>query len=195
MGELVFIGLGLHDELGLSLRGRAEARSCDSLFMELYTNMMPGLKAESLQQIVGKPVRVLSRRDVEEHAEDTIISAAKVGKVGFLVAGDPMVATTHVDLRLRAYKAGIKTRIIHAASVLTAAAGVTGLQSYKFGRTVTVPVSRTGEFPESVVNAIETNLAAGLHSLVLLEIDVENQRHVTITEALERIVSLSSGKS
>jgi len=194
VGELVFIGLGLHDELGLSLRGRAEARSCDSIFMELYTNMMPDLKAENLQQIIGKPVRLLSRSDVEEHAEDIIISVAKIGKVGFLVAGDPMVATTHVDLRLRAQKAGIQTRIIHAASVLTAAAGVTGLQSYKFGRTVTVPISRIGEFPESVVNAIETNLDAGLHSLVLLEIDVENQRHVTITEALVEIVSLSSSK-
>ena len=195
VGELVFIGLGLHDELGLSLRGRAEARSCDSILMELYTNTMPDLKAENLQQIVGKPVRVLSRRDVEENAEDIIISAAKASKVGFLVAGDPMVATTHVDLRLRAHKAGIRTRIIHAASVLTAAAGATGLQSYKFGRTVTVPVSRTGEFPESILSAIETNLDAGLHSLVLLEIDVENQRHVTIPEALEEIVTLSCGKT
>jgi diphthine synthase len=162
--------------------------------MELYTNVMPALKTENLQQIVGKPVRVLSRSDVEEHAEDTVISVAKVGKVGFLVAGDPMVATTHVDLRLRAHKAGIQTRIIHAASVLTAAAGAAGLQSYKFGRTVTVPVSQTGQLPESVLSAIEKNLDAGLHSLVLLEIDVENQRHVTITESLERIVSLSSRK-
>ena len=193
MGELVFIGLGLHDELGMSLRGQAEARSCDFIFMELYTNLMPSLKAENLQQIVGKPVRVLSRSDVEEHAEDTVISVAKVGKVGFLVAGDPMAATTHVDLRLRAHKAGIQTRIIHAASILTAAAGATGLQS-KFGRTVTVPVSRMGEFPESVVNTIESNLHADLHSLVLLEIDVEGQRHVTIAEALESIVNLSSRK-
>jgi len=195
VGELVFIGLGLHDEEGLSLRGQAEARTCDSVFTELYTNVMPGLKIEKLEGIIGKPVKVLSRKDVEQLAESVIISPAKVSKVGFLVAGDPMVATTHVDLRLRAHKAGVVTRIVHAASILTAAAGATGLQSYKFGRTITVPVSQTGEIPESVINAIATNFEVGLHSLVLLEIDVEKQRHVTIPEALEKITDLSRGKS
>ena len=60
MGELVFIGLGLHDELGLSLRGREEAGSCDLLFLELYTSVMPGLHLHELSKLVGKDVRVLS---------------------------------------------------------------------------------------------------------------------------------------
>jgi diphthine synthase len=102
-----------------------------------------------------------------------------------------MVATTHVDLRLRAHKAGIKTRIIHASSIASAAAGVTGLQSYKFGRTVTVPSSWLGEFPESIYNGIRNNLSLGLHTLVLLEIDVENKTYISIPMALKHLLALS----
>jgi diphthine synthase len=156
---------------------------------------MSGLNIQNLTELAGREIRVLSRRDVEEQAEDLILLKAKSGKVGFLVPGDPMVATTHIDLRLRAHKAGIKTRIVHAASVISAVAGVTGLQSYKFGRTVTVPVSWRGEFPESVYASIMNNLASGLHTLVLLEVDIENQKHVAITDALKEILVFSERRS
>jgi diphthine synthase len=195
LGELVFIGLGLHDEDGMSLRGQSEAKACVHLFAEFYTSVMPGLDLENLKKIVGKSVQVLSRLEIEETAEQVILPKAKVGKVGFLVAGDPMVATTHVDLRLRAHKVGIRTSIIHAASIGSAAAGATGLQSYKFGRTTTVPASWQGEFPESVYLAIKRNLASGLHSLVLLEVDVENKRHISIPEGLKQLLAVSERKS
>jgi diphthine synthase len=191
LGELVFIGLGLHDELGISLRGQREARSCDLLFLELYTNMMPGLRVDNLRKLLGNEIHVLSRMEVEERAEHVILAKAKAGKVGLVVPGDPMVATTHVDLRLRAHKAGIRTRIIHGASAISAAAGVTGLQSYKFGRTVTIPASWQGKLPESIYAAIKANLTAGLHSLVLLEIDVENKRYVSIPLALKQLLASS----
>jgi len=185
VGELIFIGLGLHDEYGLSLRGQMEARSCDMLFAEFYTSRMPGMKLDDLERLVGKKVHVLSRQEVEEGAEETILSKAKTGRVGFLVPGDPLVATTHVDLRLRAVRSGINSKIIHAASVVSASAGVTGLQSYKFGRTTTVPVSYEGKFPVSVIQTIVSNLSSGLHSLVLLEIDVEHNQFVSIPSALK----------
>ena len=191
MGELIFIGLGLHDELGLSLRGQAEARACDHVFAELYTSVMPGLSLQRLSQLVGRPVEFLSRLEIEEDAKDTILSRAQSGRVAFLVAGDPMVATTHVDLRLRAQRVGVRTRIIHGVSVASAAAGATGLQSYKFGRTVTVPASSTNTVPESVYSALRVNLEAGLHSLVLLEVDIENSSRVTIPEAIQRLMACS----
>jgi diphthine synthase len=195
LGELVFIGLGLHDEYGLSLRGQAEAKSCELLFAEFYTNPMPELDLKHLDEVAGKRVTILSRSQVEEHPEEEILCKAAKGKVGFLVPGDPMVATTHVDLRLRAHKAGIKTTIIHAASVVSAAAGVTGLQSYKFGRTITIPVSWEGDFPESIYMGIKNNMALGLHSLVLLEVDVENKRHITIPQALKQLLNAAQRRS
>ncbi|MGA3109472.1 MAG: diphthine synthase [Candidatus Bathyarchaeia archaeon] len=192
MGELIFIGLGLYDEQGLSLRGQAVARACDRVFAELYTSVMPGFGIERLAGIVGKPVEILSREDVEEKAEEKILSKAKSERVAFLVAGDPMVATTHVDLRLRAHRAGIQTRIIHGASVASAAAGTTGLQSYKFGKTITVPFVMGEALPESVYAVLRVNMGASLHSLVLLEVNVETKQHVTIPKALAGLISLAA---
>jgi diphthine synthase len=191
LGELLFIGLGLQDELGMSLRGQEEARDCDILLSEFYTSPMPGLSRERLEKVVGKSVQVLTRRDVEENAETMILVRARTMRIGFLVPGDPMVATTHIDLRLRAIKAGIKTRIIHASSVASAAAGVSGLQSYKFGKTVSVPASWIGEFPESIYTAIRNNRKLGLHTLVLLEVNVENMTYISIPAALKQLLTLS----
>src|SRR5947208_11771356 len=168
MGELVFIGLGLHDEKGITLRGLDEARSADVVFAELYTSGLAGATVASVEQLVGKKIRVLSRNDVEDGR--TILEAAAKQKVAFLVVGDPMAATTHVDLRLRAAAAKIPTRIVHGVSILTAAAGALGLQIYKFGRTTTVPFSSAGFAPTSPLEAILTNRRAGLHSLVLLDL-------------------------
>ena len=195
MGELVFIGLGLHDEYGLSLRGQLEAKGCDFLFAEFYTSRMPGLNVDNLERLVGRKVQVLSRQEVEEGAEETILTKAKAGRVGFLVPGDPLVATTHVDLRLRALKSGVNSRIIHAASVVSAAAGATGLQSYKFGRTTTIPISYDGKFPVSVIQALGNNLISGLHSLVLLEIDVESKQFVSVPTALKLLWANSKNVS
>jgi diphthine synthase len=193
-GKLVFIGLGLHDEYGMSLRGQTEAKSCNLLFTEHYTNPMPNLNLKNLETLTGKRVVVLSRKDVEEDAQLLIISRAISDKVGFLVPGDPMAATTHVDLRLRAHRAGIETRIVHSSSITTAIAGVTGLQSYKFGRTVTIPIIGETHIPESTYLGIKSNLTGGLHSLVLLEFDVEADRHVTIPEALKRLLTTCASR-
>lgn len=168
MGELVFIGLGLHDEKGITLRGLEEARSSAVVFAELYTSRAAGGSVDGVERLLGKKVRTLSRIEVEDgHA---ILEAAAQQKVAFLVVGDPMAATTHVDLRLRAEAVNIPTRIIHGASILTAAAGVLGLQVYKFGRTTTIPFSAQGFIPTSPLEAILGNRRAGLHTLVLFDL-------------------------
>src|SRR5438132_10405153 len=168
MGELVFIGLGLHDEKGITLRGLDEARSADVVFAELYTSGLAGATVASVEQLVGKKIRVLSRNDVEDGR--TILEAAAKQKAAFLVVGDPMAATTHVDVRLRAAAAKVPSRIVHGVSILTAAAGALGLQAYKFGRTTTIPFPATGFGPTSPLEAILENRRAGLHSLVLLDV-------------------------
>ena len=68
-----------------------------------------------------------------------VLRRAKEEKVAFLVSGDPLIAATHVDLRIRAEKQGIKTRVVHGASVISAVIGLSGLQNYKYGRSVTIP--------------------------------------------------------
>ena len=168
MGELVFIGLGLHDEKGITLRGLEEARSAEVVLAELYTSGLAGASLEAVERLVGRPIRKVTRAEVEDGTR--ILEAATTQRVAFLVVGDPMAATTHVDLRLRAAKAGIPTRIVHGVSILTAAAGALGLQAYKFGRTTTVPWPGPGFAPTSPLEAILENRRGGLHTLVLLDV-------------------------
>lgn len=185
MGELVFIGLGLHDEKGITLRGLEEARAADLLFAEFYTSALPSLKPESLEAQLGRPVRRLTREQVEGGHE--ILDAARGHRVAFLVTGDPMAATTHVDLRLRAAAAGIPTRIVHGVSILTAAAGALGLQAYKFGRTTTVPFPEGDRPVTSPLDPILENQRNGLHTLVLLDLREDGtflDPHVAIASLL-----------
>jgi diphthine synthase len=168
MAELVFVGLGLHDEKGITLRGLEEARAADLVLAEFYTSALLGTRIEAVESLVGKPIRRLTREQVEGGGE--VLEAAKDRRVAFLVAGDPMVATTHVDLRLRAAAAGISTRVIHGVSILGAAAGTLGLQAYKFGRTTTVPFPSPGLRVTSPLDPIVENRRAGLHTLVLLDL-------------------------
>jgi len=191
MGELVFIGLGLHDEKGITLRGLEEARASDVVFAEFYTSALLGTRTEAVETLVGKPVRRLSREQVESGKE--VLDAAKDRRVAFLVAGDPMVATTHVDLRLRAAAAGIPTRVIHGVSILGAAAGVLGLQAYKFGRTTTVPFPAPDREVTSPLDPILENRRAGLHTLVLLDLQ-EDGTFLDPKAALDSLLAMAKSK-
>jgi len=99
------------------------------------------------------------------------LEAAGKGTVALVVSGDPMIATTHVSLLLSAKKRGIVTEVIHASSVLSAAIGESGLQAYKFGKTVTLAYWRENYKPMSAYGVISENLSRGLHTLLLLDID------------------------
>ena len=183
---LVFIGLGLHGE-GISLRGLREAREADVVYAEFYTSILPKLRLDELEQTIGKSIKVVDRETVEQHP-DEILHAAKVNKVVFFVPGDPMVATTHVDLRLRAAKAGVETKVVHAASISSAAAGLAGLQSYKFGRTATVPFP---DNPSQVpYETLVENHKRGLHTLLLLDIRAKEGRAMLANEAIEIMLEL-----
>jgi diphthine synthase len=183
---LTFIGLGLQKD-GISLAGLREAQEANVVYAELYTSIVPDLDIKGLEQKIGRSIKVVARETVEQHPEE-ILNAAKKGNVAFLVPGDPMAATTHVDLRLRASKAGIQTKIVPAASIVSAAAGLAGLQSYKFGPSATVP------FPDNPstrpYEVLAENRGRGLHTLFLLDIRAEEGRAMTANEAIEIMLKL-----
>ncbi|MFQ5911173.1 MAG: diphthine synthase [Thermoplasmata archaeon] len=187
MGEILFIGLGLFDEKDITVKGMEEARSCDILFAEFYTSKLVGASQESVESLLGKDIHVLGREEVEKG--DVILEAARSKRVGFLIGGDPMTATTHVDLRLRAEEGGIPTRIVYGVSILTAAASLVGLQSYKFGRTTSLPFPQEKFFPTSPYEVIHENRMMGLHTLILLDID-EGGKEMDAKEALGYLLEM-----
>ncbi len=181
---LTFIGLGLGVD-GISLRGVEKAKNADEVYAELYTSKIPEFDLEDLEKRIGNSIHLLNRKDVEQKPEK-IIEKAKEGNVAFLVAGDPMIATTHLDLRLRACEAETETEIVHGPSIHTAAPGLAGLQSYKFGRSATIPLpEKPSDTPYEV---LEKNKEMGLHTLFLLDIEAEKERYLNANEALEYLL-------
>jgi diphthine synthase len=190
--ELVFVGLGLNDEKGISVGGLEETKSADAVFIELYTSLMPDFSLERFEKQCGKQVHLISRRDLEEENGKIILDAAERGKTVFLIPGDPFIATTHVTLRIEAEKKAVKTRIIHGASVISAIIGLSGLHNYKFGKTVTIPFPENAS--ETPYNVIEQNKKLGLHTLCLLDLKAEEKRFLSISQALESLLKTEEKK-
>ncbi|MCL5949342.1 MAG: diphthine synthase [Candidatus Bathyarchaeota archaeon] len=192
MNELVFIGLGLNDEKGITVKGLEETKSADHVFMETYTSLMPDFSLERFEALCGKKIQVVSRRDLEEENGSQILQAAKKGKAVFLVPGDPFIATTHVTLRIDAEKQGIKTRIIHGTSIMSAIISLSGLHNYKFGKTVTVPFPEN--FSETPYNVIAQNKKIGLHTLCLLDLKAKEKLFLSINQAVKMLREVEEKK-
>lgn len=188
------MGLGLHDERDVSLRGLEEIREADAVFAELYTSLMPGLSIQKLEELVGKRVSVVSRRALEEEGGQLILREAEVGKAALLVPGDPLIATTHLDLRIRAERRGIKTRIVHGTSIVSAVIGLSGLQNYKYGRSVTIPFPEEGFTSETPYRVIMKNRKMGLHTLCFLDIKAEEERYMTVRDGLKALLATEKQK-
>ncbi|UWG47894.1 Diphthamide biosynthesis methyltransferase [Halanaeroarchaeum sp. HSR-CO] len=172
---LTFIGLGLYDEHSITVEGQQALRSADDVFAEFYTSRLIGTSVEDLASYHDVSITVRDRAGVEQEPAP-ILDAAQRGDAVFVAAGDTMISTTHVDLRLRAHERDIETRVIHAPTAETAASSLTGLQNYRFGKATTLPFpwAHGGDgVPESVVDTIEDNRDRGLHTLVYLDIKAE----------------------
>jgi len=186
----VFVGLGLCSERDMSLQGVEEARMAETVFAELYTSLMPKLDSAKLEKLVEKRISFVSRRDLEDDCGKKILKVAEKGKTVLLVPGDPLIATTHVDLRIRAERQGIKTRVVHGASIVSAVMGLSGLQNYKYGRSVTIPFSEQGVVAETPYNVIGENKKRGLHTLCFLDIKAEERHYMTVKEGLKALLSV-----
>jgi diphthine synthase len=178
---LTFVGLGLYDLGDISVKGLECVRSADAVFLESYTSRLMGTDVTAMEAFFCKEIRVLAREDVEQDPREILDSAAG-GRVAFLTGGDPMVSTTHADLRMRAAAAGIETSIIHASSISSAVCGLSGLQNYRFGKSCSVPFPAKGWFPTAPAGTVAANLDQNLHSLVYL--DIQKDRYMRIPEAI-----------
>lgn len=178
---LTFIGLGLFDMTDVSVKGLSRIRKADRVFLECYTSRLMGTTISDLETFYGRPVMPLYRADVEQHPEN-LLDAAQDQDVVFLCAGDPMVSTTHADLRMRAAERGIETSIIHAASIVSAVCGLSGLQNYRFGKSCSLPYPQKNWSPTTPLDVILHNLEQRLHTLVYL--DIQEERYMTVPEAV-----------
>jgi diphthine synthase len=182
---LTFVGLGLYDERSVTVRGKEAIQTADSVFAEFYTSYLAGATIETIEETHGVDVDVRDRAGVEQNPEP-ILAAADRGDAVFLTGGDPMISTTHVDLRLRANDRDIETSVVHGTTAQTAASSLTGLQNYRFGKATTLPFERShgGDgVPDSVLATIAENTQRDLQTLVYLDIDRENEAYMNADHA------------
>jgi diphthine methyl ester synthase len=202
---LFLIGLGLSDEKDITIKGLEAIKSCDYLYLEGYTSILSGIGTDKLETFYGKSIKVLDREHVEgKESMHDILMQANQGNVAILVVGDPFGATTHTDLYLRAHELNINVQVIHNASIMTAI-GSCGLQLYKFGPSVSIPLFTDNWKPISFYEKIKFNMQSGLHTLCLLDIKVKEMneedlfkgkknysyappRFMTVKQALEQLI-------
>ncbi len=182
---LYFIGLGLNDEKDITLNGFDAVKKCDAVYLEDYTSVM-GCKKEDLEKLYNKKI-ILTGRQIVEADDNEIIKSAKSKNAAFLVCGDPLAATTHTDLFLRAKKEKIKCHVIHNSSIVSAV-GIAGLQVYKFGKATSIPLEN--ENIEAPYDALRGNLSLGLHTLFLLDLKPEEEKFMSINDAIRYLLKV-----
>ena len=165
---LWLIGIGPGDLDHMTERARSVAKECSKRFLEGYTAVLPPSEEGRLESVVGSWERLM-RNEVEK--PDELLGLARTEPVALLIVGDPMQATTHIDLEERCAEEGIGFHVIPGLTATALAVSLSGLQSYRFGRQVTIPFSVGDYLPTSPLEMICVNKKEGLHTLVLLDLD------------------------
>jgi len=183
---LYLVGLGINGDI--TLEGLKATKSCDEILYEAYTSIIDEKKIRKIEELVGKKFRKICREDLEEKVHE-ILNKCLHQNICILIPGDPLVATTHISIILEAHKMKIPYRIIHNSSIFSSICEV-GIQIYKIGQVVSIPLKQKEFDPRSFYDLIERNLKQGLHTLILLEAQ-DKDNFVSIREAIQRILELS----
>ena len=76
---------------------------------------MPQDELDKLEDQVGSITKVM-RPEIEDATE--LLELAKSSLVAVMIVGDPLQATTHVDLQLQANEMGVPCKVMHGISLL-----------------------------------------------------------------------------
>ena len=176
------IGLGL-DVNSISADALVAVKKCGVVYLENYTVNFP-YSVEELSESLSVDVVELSREKVED---ESVIEESREKNVAFLVYGDCLSATTHIQFISKCKKEKINYNIFQNASILLAIAR-TGLSPYTFGKVTSMPSwkEHTNK-PTSFISYIKDNSSICAHSLILTDIGL------ALCDSLEQL-SESCGK-
>lgn len=187
---ITIIGFGIRPK-HISLEALEVLRRADKVFLEAYTNVFPSSFVEELKRIIGTDDITLLKREALENNLDKFIEESRSKHVALLIQGDPMFATTHVNIILECKKKGIPCKVLSGISIYNRILAVTGLQPYKFGRLVSIPLLSKNFMPSSPYLKIAENMRSNLHTLVLLEA-VSDTEFLSINDAIDYLLKMES---
>jgi diphthine synthase len=162
---LFLVGLGIHGIDSVPPKLKRLVRKPCKLYLEKFTSFMPSEFIEELSKLLNRPITIVDRSFLEDGQE--LLEEAKTQNVVLMCYGDPLIATTHMQLVLGALSRHIKVEVFHNSSILNIAFGGAGLQTYRFGRIVTI--TRGTAPPITPYMVLHSNLVSNLHTLLLLE--------------------------
>ncbi len=186
---LIIAGGGLGPKID-SLRVIHLIKKADIVYVDTYTSPNSRWLFEEARKVGGDLKVIEAPRMLLEDEVQRIIKEASEKNVLVLVPGDPLIATTHVSILLEASKNKIKWIVIPGVSGVTASMTASGLQFYKFGRSITVPGPWRTLKAYSVIEYLYCNLEKGLHTLLLL--DYVEGRMLQPWEAAKAILRLEN---
>ena len=183
---LWFVGLGISGTRSIPIEVVKIIQKADFVYLESFTSPIYKQQEEEIKNIVNGSFKIAKRWLVEDGQE--ILKASKSSTVVLLSYGDPYIATTHIELRTRAKLEKIETNTIHSASAITSMIGEAGLQFYKVGRIVTIMNEK-----KSVITpytSIFKNLIQGLHSVILLEYNQDENYFLDPKDAISSLMDV-----
>lgn len=163
---LYLIGAGIYDTFE-TCNSVNILKDCDRIYIERFTSPISDNFIQILKSTLepNKKIEFVKRWFVEDGRQ--ILDESKTLNVGLVSYGDPTIATTFTELRIRAIKNEIIVKVIHAASGITSLVGESGLQIYKIGKLVTMMEEKQSSI--SVYTTIFNNLNLNCHTIILTE--------------------------
>jgi diphthine synthase len=165
---LLLVGMGPGRISSMTIEAKNAAKSADFRRYEAYTALWPADELAKLEEDIGD-IEMVMRPEVESPTE--LLDLAKTHLVALLIVGDPLQATTHVDIQLQALEAGINCIVFHGISITTLVTGAVGLSNYRFGRQTTITYPYGGWVATSPLEVIAANIFQNQHTLALLDLD------------------------
>ena len=163
---LYLVGAGIYDTFEMC-NSISILKSCDRIYLESFTSPISDNFIDILKTTMEpeKKIEFVKRWFVEDGRQ--ILEESKTLNVGLISYGDPTIATTFTELRIRAIKNNIDVKVVHAASGITSLVGECGLQIYKIGKLVTMMEERQSAI--SVYSTVFSNLNLNCHTIILTE--------------------------
>jgi len=183
---LWFVGLGISGTRSIPIEVVKIIQEADFVYLEAFTSPISKQHEDEIKNMVNGSFKIAKRWLVEDGQE--ILKTSKSSTVVLLSYGDPYVATTHIELRTRAKLENIETSTIHSASAITSMTGEAGLQFYKVGRMVTIMNEKKSTI--TPYTAIFKNLTQGLHSIILLEYNHDENYFLDPKDAISNLLDV-----
>ncbi|MCE4606603.1 MAG: diphthine synthase [Desulfurococcales archaeon] len=190
---LYLVGLGLWLKQ-VTLEALEALKESDIIYLDSYTNLSTDINVATLSRTIGKPVVKVSRNMLEFPGVKKIVTEARLKNISIAVIGDPLAATTHSIILEEAAVRNVPYKIIHGISGVYISILDSLLQAYKFGRIVTLVYPLNGTYPYSTLSYLYTNMCLGLHTLLLLDLKLDEGKLMKAHEAASILMEMEERK-